>query len=46
MPPDPGRTFSSIIVAACDASMAEKWNAPPQLAHAGVEGFRETTGRP
>ena len=46
VPPDPGRTFSSIIVAPCDASVAEKWNAPPQLAHAGVEGFRETTGRP
>lgn len=44
VPPDPGRTFSSIIVAPCDGSTAEKWNAPPELVHAGLEGFRETTG--
>jgi len=43
VPPDPGRTFSSIVVAPCDGSVAEKWNAPPELAQAGLEGFRETT---
>ncbi|MGZ4603970.1 MAG: RICIN domain-containing protein [Kineosporiaceae bacterium] len=44
VPPDPGRTFSSVIVAPCDGSLAEKWNAPPELSPAGLEGFRETTG--
>jgi hypothetical protein len=44
VPPDPGRTFSAIVVAPCDGSTAQKWNAPPQLVHAGVEGFQETTG--
>ena len=43
VPPEPGRTFSAIVVAPCDASTAEKWNAPPELAQAGLEGFRETT---
>jgi hypothetical protein len=43
VPPDPNRTFAAIVVAPCDASAAQKWNAPPQLVHAGVEGFRETT---
>jgi hypothetical protein len=43
VPPDPGRTFSSIIVAPCDGSTAEKWNAPPELTQAGLQGFRETT---
>jgi hypothetical protein len=30
-------------VAPCDGSTAEKWNAPAELVHAGLEGFRETT---
>jgi hypothetical protein len=44
VPPDPNRTFNAIIVATCDGTVEEKWNAPPELVNAGVEGFRETTG--
>jgi hypothetical protein len=46
VPPDPQRTFSSIIVAPCDGSAAQKWNAPGDLVNAGIQGFRETTGAP
>ena len=35
--------WSSIVAAACDGSRVQKWNAPPQLAGAGVAGYRETT---
>jgi hypothetical protein len=44
VPPDPGRTFNAIVVAPCDGSVEQKWNAPPELVNAGVKGFRETTG--
>lgn len=44
VPPEPNRTFSSIIVAPCDGSLVEKWNAPAEFVNAGMEGFRETTG--
>jgi hypothetical protein len=36
--------WSSITVATCDGSYAQKWNAPPQLAASTVNGQRETTG--
>ena len=35
--------WSTIVAAACDGSRVQKWNAPPQLAGAGVGGYRETT---
>ena len=35
--------WSTITAATCDGSRVQKWNAPPQLAGAGVEGYRETT---
>jgi hypothetical protein len=44
VPSDPNRTFNAIIVAPCDGSVAEKWNAPPEFVNAGLQGFRETTG--
>jgi hypothetical protein len=48
VPPEPNRTFSAIIVAACDedGSLLQKWNAPAQFVTAGRAGFRETTGEP
>jgi hypothetical protein len=45
VPPEPNRTFNAIVVAPCDGSVEQKWNAPPELVNAGVRGFRETTGR-
>ncbi len=45
VPPAPNRTFNAIVVAPCDGSVEQKWNAPPELVNAGVQGFRETTGR-
>ena len=45
VPPEPNRTFNAIVVAPCDGSVEQKWNAPPELVNAGVQGFRETTGQ-
>jgi len=42
--PVAGTTYSALVVATCDGSTAQKWNAPPDFATAGTEGFRETTG--
>jgi hypothetical protein len=44
VPPEPSRTFAAVIVAPCDGSAAQKWNAPGDYVHAGLEAFRETTG--
>ncbi|WP_088316929.1 LamG-like jellyroll fold domain-containing protein [Kineosporia sp. R_H_3] len=35
--------WSTITADVCDGSRVQKWNAPPQLAGAGVQGYRETT---
>jgi len=43
-PPSAGWTFSAIITTTCDGTAIQKWNAPPELLDAGLEGLRETTG--
>jgi hypothetical protein len=42
--PNVGWTYSAMVVATCDGSTGQKWNAPADIASAGTEGFRETTG--
>lgn len=45
--PDPNARFngySKIIVAACDGSLAQKWNAPPAATESDVSGYREVSG--
>lgn len=42
--PNVGWTYSAIVMATCDGSTVQKWNAPADFATAGTAGFRETTG--
>ena len=39
-----GQPFSKIIVAACDGSLAQKWNAPSDSTFSTVGGYREVSG--